>query len=85
MKRYKTILGAKGILPPLILNCYVLCTPAILKTDGANMVPSVFVCPYYTVTVPADSKKALPCNAHIPTILGCDLISYGVQITGIPL
>ncbi len=49
------------------------------------MVPSVFVCPYYTVTVPADSKKALPCNAHIPTILGCDLISYGVQITGIPL
>lgn len=30
-------------------------------------------------------QKTLPCNAHIPTILGCDLISYGVQITGIPL
>ena len=26
------MLGAKGILPPLIPNCYVLCTPAILKT-----------------------------------------------------
>lgn len=49
------------------------------------MVPSVFVCLYYTAPVPADSKKTLPCNAHIPTILGCNLISYGVQITGIPL
>ena len=26
------MLGAKGILPPLIPNCYVLCTLAILKT-----------------------------------------------------
>ena len=26
------MLGAKGILTPLIPNCYVLCTPAILKT-----------------------------------------------------
>ena len=25
------MLGSKGILPPLIPNCYVLCTPAILK------------------------------------------------------
>lgn len=79
------MLGAKGILPPLVPNCYVLCAFAILKTDGANMVPSVFVCLYYTVPVPADIKKALPCNTHIPTIMGCDLISYGVQITGIPL
>ena len=60
MKLYKTILGAKGILPSLILNCYVLCTPTILKTDGANMVPSIFVCPYYTVTVPVYIKKLCP-------------------------
>ena len=26
------MLGSKGILTPLIPNCYVLCTPAILKT-----------------------------------------------------
>ena len=26
------MLGSKGILPPLIPNCYVLCTLAILKT-----------------------------------------------------
>ena len=26
------MVGSKGILTPLIPNCYVLCTPAILKT-----------------------------------------------------
>ena len=29
---YLMMLGSKGILTPLIPNCCVLCTPAILKT-----------------------------------------------------
>ena len=28
------MLGSKGILTPLILDCYVLCTLAILKNMG---------------------------------------------------